>query len=165
MLQSLFDKMTNKMLWWLVIPTAILISALAILTGAYARVAWNANKVSYEGPFGTLTANIENAQSQVQETSAFLEQQQTQLKLYSNQIEKLLSRMKYQDSTNSVSAKQQASGYIAETVTDLSGIATNLKVQSNMVVDQKKKLEAVSHDLQQFKQELNQHSEYYKKIQ
>ena len=171
MMQALFQKMTNWMLWWLVIAVATLIIAIAALAGAYAHVVWKANEVSYEGQFGTFTAKIDNFESQIQNTTLSLDQQQAQLKYNSEKLEKLLNNFKKTENKHPSSAQPPVQtilmqpGYTSDTVTDLSDVVKNLKTQSNSLIDQRQKLEAIGHGLQQVKQELNQYSEDHKKIQ
>lgn len=45
-LRTLYDKMTRKMLWWLVVPTSFLIAALVILIGFYTHIIFKSEKIS-----------------------------------------------------------------------------------------------------------------------
>lgn len=168
MLQALIDKITNGMLWWLVIPIALLILSLAFLTGAYTRFIWNAKEVSVESQFGKITAQIDTFQNQIQNATSFLNQQQAQLRSNTGKLEKLLinitTKGSIYSSTNQI--KQSSSvleRYEPKTITDLADVVTNLKAQSDALIDQKQKLEIISHGLQQFRQELTQYSDEYKR--
>ncbi len=151
------------MLWWLVIPTAALISSVAILACGYAWVAWHATEVSIDSSVGKITAKIEDMQIRVQSAYAFLDQQQAQLQTYSEGLEKLLNDLKLTEIKNSGSTQLRASIPETKIVTDINGIITNLKLQSGQLINQKQNLESVKYNLQQFKQELSDYSKQYTK--
>lgn len=155
MITSLVSKLTNGMLWWLVVPTAFLLISLTVLVGAYARVAWNANEVSYEGPFGKLTAKIENIQTRIQNAYSVLDQQQSQLNLASSQLEKLLNEMR----TPTATELQNSS--ISFNAEEVSKIIKNINNQSETLIEQKKNLMDINSDLQQFKLKLQDYTKIH----
>lgn len=153
MLDELCKKMTNRMLWVIVTPTAILILMLSCLIGAYTYVVLKSDKVSYEGSLGKFTASANSLDAQLKEALATNEQ----LRATVSQLEKLLNDLTVGTHIQTAS-HQQASG-ITNGVTD---IANNLKLQSNLIADQKKKLEAISRNIVQFKHDLSDYPERYK---
>lgn len=56
MLKNFFQRMTNCMMWFLVVPTALLILALSILVGSYACVVSKSNRVTLDIFSGKLIA-------------------------------------------------------------------------------------------------------------
>ena len=142
---------------------AVLVLSLAFLACGYGWVAWHATEVSLDSPIGKITAKIESMQIQVQNAYAFLDQQQVQLKAYSEGLEKLRDDLKLTNMRSSSSTQSQASMPEKKVVTDVNGIIANLKVQSSQLMSQKQNLENVKNNLQQFKQELNDYSKQYTK--
>lgn len=147
MFRALFEKMTNGMLWFIVIPTAALFLSLAALAGSYARIAWDANNINLNAGRVEVASNIRNIDQGIQSLSNFINQQQNN---NNKQMEMVSAKLTLTKNSHPTIAPQTT----AQAVAGLNEAIIRIKNQSNQLAEQQRNIQAVKDELNQLKQEL-----------
>lgn len=142
------------MLWWLVVPFAIMLIMTSWLLGSYAYVIGQSSAVSYEGIFGKISTGVSEVQKQIEE----LKKANGTLQENNLSLEKTVVLLKSSCQTAVINGVNSRTGAL-----QFEEIDRNLKLQSELINKQSNTLNDVSKDVLQFQDEIQAYKKTDKK--
>ena len=149
MLGSSFEKMSDGMKWFIVLPTSLLLLSVSWFVFSFTT---NIKSVSFEPGKGKITFNtsaIDDALTKTQKLSDYLDQQQKGLVFQQNKVNEKLNLAK-------TDPKKFLNNDINTAIAGLNKATTGIKNQSAQLTEQQNNLKALQEELMQLKQTAKQ---------